>query len=94
MVETTLAWGDLIATIPNLYYQLEKPVAVILLLAGALGGAFSIHKGFGRAAGRVIGSIALASLVFGGLSLAHSINYTVNMHSGGGPVMLDTGFLP
>ena len=94
MVETTSALGDLITTIPNLYYQLEKPVAVITLLVGAITGAFSLHKGVGRAVGKVIAGIALASLVFGGLSLAHSINATVNMHGGGGPVMVDTGYLP
>lgn len=94
MVETTLAVGDLITAIPTLYYQLEKPVAVIILIVGALAGAFSLHRGVGRAAGKVVGGIALASLVFGGLSLAHSINATVNMHSGGGPVMVDTGYIP
>jgi hypothetical protein len=94
MVETTLAFGDLITTIPALYTQLQLPVAVITLLVGALAGAFSLHKGVGRAAGKVIGGIAFASLVFGGLSLAHSINYTVNSHSYGGPVMVDTGFIP
>jgi sulfopyruvate decarboxylase TPP-binding subunit len=94
MVETTLAVGDLINAIPSLYYQLQMPVAVITLLVGALAGAFSLHKGVGKAAGKVVGGIALASLVFGGLSLAHSINATVNLHSGGGPVMVDTGYIP
>jgi hypothetical protein len=94
MVETTLAVGDLITAIPTLYYQLEKPIAVILLITGGISGAFSLHRGFGHAAGKVIGGIALAALVFGGLSLAHSINATVNLHSGGGPVMVDTGYIP
>ena len=94
MVETTLAVGDLITAIPNLYYQLQMPVAVITLIVGAVSGAFALHRGLGRAVGRVVGGIALASLVFGGLSLAHSINATVNMHSGGGPVMVDTGYIP
>jgi len=94
MVETTLAVGDLIYAIPSLYRQLQLPVAVITLLTGAIAGAFSLHKGFGHAAGKVIGGIALAALVFGGLSLAHSINLTVNNHSGGGPVMVDTGYIP
>jgi hypothetical protein len=94
MVETTLAVGDLITAIPSLYYQLQMPVAVITLLVGATAGGFSLHKGVGRASGKVVGGIALASLIFGGLSLAHSINTTVNMHSGGGPVMVDTGYIP
>jgi hypothetical protein len=92
MVETTLAFGDLITAIPNLYYQLQFPVAVILLITGGVAGAFSLHKGVGHAAGKVIGGIALAALVFGGLSLARSINYTVNSHDNSGPVMLDTGW--
>jgi hypothetical protein len=92
MIETTLAFGDLINTIPNLYFQLQMPIAVITLLTGAAAGAFSLHKGVGKAAGKVVGGIALASLVFGGLSLARSINYTVNTHSGAGPVMIDTGW--
>jgi hypothetical protein len=92
MVQTTLAMGDLIYAIPNLYHQLQLPVAVVTLLVGAVSGAFSLHKGVGKAAGKVIGGVALASLVFGGLSLAHSINYTVNMHGGTGPIMLNTGW--
>lgn len=94
MVETTLAFGDLIYTIPNLYRQLQMPLACILLVAGAVAGAFSLHKGFGRAAGKVIGGIGLAALIFGSLSLVHSINYTVNTHGGAGPVMVDTGYIP
>ena len=94
MVDTTLAVGDLIYAIPNLYRQLQQPVAVILLLAGGVAGAFSLHKGFGHAAGKVIGGIALAALTFGSLSLAHSINYTVNTHSGSGAVMVDNGYIP
>jgi hypothetical protein len=91
MVETTLAFGDLITAIPTLYFQLQMPVAVITLLTGAVAGAFSLHKGVGKAAGKVVGGIALASLVFGGLSLARSINATVNTHAGS-PVMIDTGW--
>jgi hypothetical protein len=82
--------GDLITAIPDLYYQLQLPVGVITLLIGAVSGAFSLHKGVGKAAGKVIGGIALASLTFGGLSLANSINDTVNMHAG--PIMTQTGF--
>lgn len=94
MVETTLAFGDLIYTIPNLYRQMQLPFAVLLLASGAVAGAFSLHRGFGRAAGKVIGGIALAALVFGSMSLVHSINYTVNVHGGAGPVMVDTGYIP
>jgi hypothetical protein len=87
MVETTLALGDLITAIPNLYYQLQMPVAIITLLSGAIAGAFSLHRGIGQAAGKTIGGIALASLVFGGLSLTKAINQTVDTHSGGQPIL-------
>lgn len=92
MIETTLAVGDLVQVIPNLYHALQLPVAVITLLTGAVTGAFSLHKGVGKAAGKVVGGIALASLVFGGLSLAHSINATVDnpVNSGNGPVLFPT----
>lgn len=94
MSQTTLALGDLIFTVRSLYFQLQQPVALITLLVGAVSGAFSLHKGVGKAAGKVIGGVALASLIFGGLSLARSINYTVDSHSGAGAPILDTGWLP
>ena len=92
MVETTLAVGDLIYAIPSLYHSLQGPIALITILIGAGAGAFSLHKGVGKAVGKVVGGIALASLVFGGASLAHSINETVNNHSAGGPVLIDSGW--
>jgi sulfopyruvate decarboxylase TPP-binding subunit len=82
MTESTLALGDLITAIPTLYYQLQLPLAVIMLIVGAASGAMSLHKGIGKAAGKVVGSVALASLVFGGLSLTQAINQTVDTHSG------------
>jgi hypothetical protein len=92
MVETTLAVGDLIYAIPTLYHDLQGPIALITILIGAGAGAFSLHKGVGKAVGKVVGGIALAALVFGGASLAHSINTTVNNHSGGGAILFDTGY--
>jgi hypothetical protein len=80
---------DLITAIPALYHQLLLPVSVIMLLTGAVSGAFSLHKGVGKAAGKVIGGIALAALTFGGLGLTHALQNTVNIH--GGPVLVDTG---
>jgi sulfopyruvate decarboxylase TPP-binding subunit len=91
MVETTLAVGDIINAIPSLYHSLQEPIALITILIGAGAGAFSLHKGVGKAVGKVIGGIALASLVFGGASLAHSINMTVNDHSTAGWFLTDTG---
>jgi hypothetical protein len=94
MVETTLGVGDLITAIPDLHYQLQKPITCIMLAVGAVVGFLALYMGVGHAAGKVIGGIAFASLIFGGLSLAHSSNYTVNVHGFSGPVMNDTGYIP
>jgi hypothetical protein len=56
---------------------------VICLIVGAAAGAFGLSKGFGHAAGKVIGGIALAALIFGGLGLALSLKTTADRHGGG-----------
>ena len=83
MVETYVAVGDLINGIPVLYESLKIPIAVICLIVGGVAGAFGLARGFGHAAGKVIGGIAIAALVFGGLGLALSLKTTLDRHSGG-----------
>jgi hypothetical protein len=83
--------GDIIDAIPLLYQQMQMPIGLITIMIGAVAGAFSLHKGVGKAAGKMVGGIALAALVFGGVNLAHSINQTVMDH-GGGTMMLDTSY--
>jgi hypothetical protein len=83
MVETTLAVGDLVTAIPNLYNSLKVPLAIVSLIVGAGAGAFALARGFGAAAGKVLGGIAIAALIFGGLGLALSLNATVARHGGG-----------
>ena len=83
MVETYVAVGDLINGIPALYESLKVPLAVLCLIVGAGAGAFGLAKGFGHAAGKVIGGIALAALIFGGLGLALSLKTTADRHGGG-----------
>jgi hypothetical protein len=83
MVETTLAVGDLITGIPALYESLRVPLAVIALIVGGGAGAFALTRGFGSAAGKVLGGIAIAVLIFGGLGIALSVKATVDRHGGG-----------
>ncbi|MBV8348076.1 MAG: hypothetical protein JOZ49_11245 [Mycolicibacterium sp.] len=83
MIETYVAVGDLINGIPVLYESLKIPLAVICLIVGAVAGAFGLSRGFGHAAGKVIGGIALAALIFGGLGLALSLKATADRHGGG-----------
>ena len=83
MVETYVAVGDLITGIPALYESLKIPLAVIALIVGAGTGAFALGKGFGAAAGKVLGGIAIAALIFGGLGIALSIKATTDRHGGG-----------
>lgn len=83
--------GDIVDAIPILYQQMQLPIGLITIMIGAVAGAFSLHKGVGKAAGKMVGGIALAALVFGGASLAHSINITVMDH-GGGAMMIDSSF--
>jgi lipopolysaccharide export LptBFGC system permease protein LptF len=83
MVVSTLAVGDLITAIPALYESLRVPLAVIALIVGAVAGAFGLARGFGSAAGKVVGGIAIAVLIFGGLGIALSVKATVDRHGGG-----------
>jgi lipopolysaccharide export LptBFGC system permease protein LptF len=83
MVVSTLAVGDLIIAIPALYESLRVPLAVIALIVGAVAGAFGLARGFGSAAGKVVGGIAIAVLIFGGLGIALSVKATVDRHGGG-----------
>jgi hypothetical protein len=59
------------------------PLAVIALIVGAVAGAFGLARGFGSAAGKVVGGIAIAVLIFGGLGIALSVKATVDRHGGG-----------
>ena len=82
MVETYVAVGDFVTGLPALYESLKIPAAVICLLVGAVAGAFGLARGFGHAAGKVLGGIALAALIFGGLGIALSLKATADRHSG------------
>lgn len=82
MVVTTVAYGDLLFGIQNLYYAMRTPMAIIALIVGGVSGAFALHRGIGHAAGKAIGGIAIAALIYGSLSLANSVIQTTSHHSG------------
>ena len=80
MITTTLASGDLLTAIPSLWNDMRYPAAICLIIAGVGGAIFSIHKGFGAAAGKLIGAIALAAIALGAVGLTVSFENTVNRH--------------
>lgn len=80
---TVLAAGDLITAIPSLWQSLQVPLAIIAICVGSIAGAFSLVRGFGAAAGRVLGGIAIAAIILGGVGLAMSLKTTVDKHGGG-----------
>lgn len=83
MTETALAAGDLITAIPSLWNALQIPLAIIAICVGGVAGAFSLVRGFGAAAGKVIGGIAIAAIILGGVGLAVSLKGTVDKHGDG-----------
>lgn len=83
MVETTLAAGDLLTAIPSLWDSARIPLAIIAIAVGGAAGAFSLARGFGAAAGKVLGGVAIAAVILGGVGLAVSLKGTVDKHGGG-----------
>ena len=82
MVEHVVAVGDLVTAVPALYEALKVPLGVLALIVGGAAGAFALTKGFGSAAGKVLGGILIAVLIFGGLGLALSAKATMDRHGG------------
>ncbi|MBS9535926.1 hypothetical protein KIH27_20290 [Mycobacterium sp. M1] len=83
MIVTTLATGDLLTAIPSLWEDAKMPLAVLTLMVGAAAGAFSLVKGFGAAAGKVIGGVALGAIILGAVGLMSSTKDTIDRHGGG-----------
>mgnify|MGYP003503003422 FL=1 len=83
MIETTLAAGDLLTAIPRLWDAARIPLAIIAIAVGGVSGAFSLTRGFGAAAGKVLGGVAIAAIILGGAGLATSVKGTVDKHGGG-----------
>ncbi len=82
MIETTLAAGDFITAIPTLWESIRVPLAIVAIAVGGAAGIFSLHRGFGTAAGKTIGGIVLAVLILGGVGLAVSAKNSVDKHGG------------
>jgi hypothetical protein len=83
MIQTTLAAGDLFTAIPSLWEAARIPLAIVTMVSGIGSGMFAIHRGFGAAAGKVIGGIALAAIVLGAVGMAVSTKQTIDRHGGG-----------
>ena len=83
MIETTRAAGDLLTAIPGLWDAARIPLAIIAIAVGGVSGAFSLTRGFGAAAGKVLGGVAIAAIILGGAGLATSVKGTVDKHGGG-----------
>ncbi|MFV1504237.1 hypothetical protein [Mycobacterium kansasii] len=83
MIETIVAAADLVNAVPSLWEAIKIPLSVTLLAAGAGSAIFSLHRGFGTAAGKLIGAMALGALMLGGVGLTNSLKATIDRHSGG-----------
>lgn len=82
MITTTLAAGDLLDAIPSFWNNFRYPAAILLIMSGVVAAIVGIHKGFGHAAGKLLGAIALAACALGAVGLAVSFEQTVNEHGG------------
>ena len=83
MIETALAAGDVFTAIPSLWEAARIPLSIVIIAVGAVAGAVQLGRGFGAAAGRVIGAIALAAIVLGAVGLTVSFKTTIDRHGGG-----------
>lgn len=83
VLTTTLAAGDIFTGVISFWDGFRVPGAICLIIAGVCGAIFGLHKGFGHAAGKLIGGIALAAITLGALGLTVSTQETVNEHTGG-----------
>jgi hypothetical protein len=83
MVETVVAAGDLFTAIPQLWESAKIPLSIVVIVCGVAAGAFSIVRGIGAAAGKIIGAIALSAIVLGAVGLSASFKETIDKHGGG-----------
>jgi len=83
MIETYVAAADFVNAIPSLWEAIKVPASVVMLAVGAFSGIFSLLRGVGTAAGKIVGGFALGALVFGGVGAMYSVKETVDRHSGG-----------
>ncbi|MEB3031782.1 hypothetical protein [[Mycobacterium] nativiensis] len=82
MIETFTAAADLMNAIPTLWQSAKYPAAAAMTAVGVGSGIHGLTKGFGTAAARMIGGIALAALVIGSDGLTASTKTTIDRHGG------------
>jgi hypothetical protein len=80
MIETTLAAGDLITAIPTLWESVKVPLSIVVIIAGIGAGIAGMSRGFGHAAGKLIGGIALAAIVLGAVGISTSLKQSLDHH--------------
>lgn len=83
IVTTTLAAGDIFTGMVSLWDGFKVPGSIGLTMAGVVGAIIGYNKGFGHAAGKLIGGIALAALALGAVGLTNSFQQTLDNHTGG-----------
>ncbi|MDP7707476.1 hypothetical protein [Mycobacterium sp. TY815] len=83
MIETIVSAADLVDAIPSLWESIKKPGAILLIMVGLGGAIMGLGRGFGTAAGKLLGGIALAAITLGAVGLMGSLDATVNRHGGG-----------
>ncbi|MEX3649221.1 MULTISPECIES: hypothetical protein [Mycolicibacterium] len=83
MIETTLAAADLVTAIPAFWEDLKIPLSILVIAAGVAGAIVSFHKGFGTAAGKLIGGIAMSAIVLAAVGLSYSVKTTMDKHCNG-----------
>lgn len=83
MIETAVAAADLVNAIPSLWEAIKVPGAILLVMVGLGGAIFSLHRGIGTAAGKLIGAIALGVATLGAVGLLASGKTTIDRHTGG-----------
>lgn len=83
MIETYVAAADLVNAIPSLWESIKVPASIVMLMVGAGSAIFSLHRGVGTAAGKIVGGIALGALILGGVGAMASFKETLDRHTGG-----------
>ncbi|SLJ76203.1 hypothetical protein [Mycobacteroides abscessus] len=81
-VTNTLAAGDIFQGVVSLWDGFRVPGSIGLTMAGIIGAIVGYNKGFGHAAGKLIGGIALAACALGAVGLVNSVEQTVDKHGG------------
>lgn len=83
MIHTVIAAGDLLTAVPTFWSDARWPLGIVVCLIGAVVGATKITHGIAKAAGIMIGGLALSAIVLAGPNIAMAIKHTIDNHTGG-----------